>query len=342
MDSLVSVIIPVYNAQNTIKNTINSVLVQTYSNIEIIAVNDGSTDDSLRILESLSEKEENLIVVNKYNGGVSSARNKGVKISKGEYIVFLDADDTLEEDIIELAISKIEPGSNLYQWGMKIQNVSDITIPSILDKNYSRIQMIANCIFLMDEQIGLYFRASWGKLLIASIIKNNHITFREDLYIGEDAVFMLEYLKYIEKYILVKNTGYNYLILNSSATRRYKTDLLKQSFVQMDAIYQFVITNDLINNQLISGALTNLRWWLYTSVFDNSYIGVKNKTIKKKNLFSEAFSFNDKYSFISNAHINHDLIKGEYRKLNDCNSNNRHILAYESIMYKYRRTKNRS
>ena len=97
---LVSVIVPIYNVENYLKKCIDSILCQTYSNLEIILVNDGSTDNSLEICNSY--KDDRIIILNKENGGLSSARNSGLEVMTGEYIFFLDSDDWMK--IIVLSI----------------------------------------------------------------------------------------------------------------------------------------------------------------------------------------------------------------------------------------------
>lgn len=107
MKNLVSIIIPVYNAERYIERCINSALMQTYDNIEIIAVNDGSVDDTQVILEKISQIDSRLIIISKENEGVSRARNDGLKASKGELIAFLDSDDFYKPNYIESMINKL-------------------------------------------------------------------------------------------------------------------------------------------------------------------------------------------------------------------------------------------
>lgn len=103
----VSVIIPIYNAEKRIEKCLDSILNQKYDNIEIICVNDGSTDDTTRILEVYSNNDSRIIVINKENEGVSKARNTGIENATGKYIVFIDADDTIEADMIKRLVEEI-------------------------------------------------------------------------------------------------------------------------------------------------------------------------------------------------------------------------------------------
>lgn len=107
-EAIVSIIIPVYNAKKYLANTLDSVIKQTYKNLEIILVNDGSTDNSKDICESYAKIDKRIKVINKENGGVSSARNYGLALAKGEYISFIDSDDFLVTDMIETLVNDIQ------------------------------------------------------------------------------------------------------------------------------------------------------------------------------------------------------------------------------------------
>ncbi len=105
---LVSVIVPVYNASGYLEKSLGSLTAQTYENLEIIAVDDGSLDDSFRILEKMAEEDKRIRVFTKENGGSSSARNSGLKVATGEYIGFMDADDYIEKDMYENLVGVLE------------------------------------------------------------------------------------------------------------------------------------------------------------------------------------------------------------------------------------------
>lgn len=104
----ITVIIPVYNVENYLERCLKSILYNTYTNLEIICVNDGSTDNSKKILEDYSKRDKRVVVINKKNAGVSSARNAGIKIATGEYIAFVDSDDWIHEKYFEYLIRGID------------------------------------------------------------------------------------------------------------------------------------------------------------------------------------------------------------------------------------------
>ena len=105
---LVSIIIPVYNVEDFVEQCIDSILNQTYSNLEIIAVNDGSTDSSLKILENIKKKDSRVMIINQKNSGVSSARNAGIAKANGKYLVFVDADDFLARNFVDYMLELIK------------------------------------------------------------------------------------------------------------------------------------------------------------------------------------------------------------------------------------------
>ncbi len=117
--NLVSIVVPVYNVEKYINKCVNSLLNQTYKNIEIILVNDGSTDNSLAICLELAKKDKRIKVINKKNGGLSDARNKGIKSANGDYITFVDSDDWIDSDTIEIGINALlEDNSDLVIYGI--------------------------------------------------------------------------------------------------------------------------------------------------------------------------------------------------------------------------------
>ena len=121
MDKKISVIIPIYNSSQTLERTINSVITQTYKNLEIILVNDGSTDDSIEICKKYAEKDNRIIIVNQENKGVGEARNHGIDISTGDFISFVDSDDTMDENLYkELIATQIVTNADIVESGAKV------------------------------------------------------------------------------------------------------------------------------------------------------------------------------------------------------------------------------
>lgn len=191
---LVSVIMPVYNAENTVEASIQSVLQQTYSSIELILINDGSTDDSETLCKKFAQKDNRVHYLKQNNAGPSSARNNALNLAKGEYITFIDSDDVFIETAIERMVSH-KADLVIANYNNVTQSTSEINqgdkLPSLAG-TYSRDEFLA--------QYGVFFQANlvhylWHKLYKAELLKN--IRFDETLKIGEDLLFNIAYLSKI-------------------------------------------------------------------------------------------------------------------------------------------------
>lgn len=217
-----SFIIPVYNTGKYIKKCIDSIYCQKIVDYEIIIVDDGSTDDSLKILQEYKGKA-NIFIYSQPNGGVSTARNRGLDVCKGEYIFFVDSDDFIEENSLHL-ISNILNGespdllriySNIVINGKKKKNNS---IKGYKQKDIKDIYSDAN-----------FCPALWGYIFKTEIIKSNDISFNETLRYSEDSDFIFKYLNHI-KYIRFCNIiAYNYVIRNDSAIHQKFTQVWAES-----------------------------------------------------------------------------------------------------------------
>lgn len=209
-----SVIIPAYNSQDFLKRAIDSVLCQTYSDYELIIVNDGSTDNTLSIARKIAQKNNNVRYINKKNGGLSSARNAGIKAAKGEYLIFLDSDDKLHSKNL---LRKIADYTKKNKPDLIIGNVQAITkdnqrflISSNLDldiKANISIQEIIEAYVKLDRQ------PPW--LAFQSIVKHNFLVknrllFNEETPTQEDVLFFFEISQYVDSVRLVKDIFVDY------------------------------------------------------------------------------------------------------------------------------------
>lgn len=183
---LISVIVPVYNMESYIKRCLTSILNNTYKNLEIICVNDGSQDESLRILKEFSDNDERVIVIDKQNGGVASARNLALKSSRGEYIAFIDPDDWIHINYFELlykAIIKSNSDLVICRHEVTDRFIKDIKINNSL----SAITKLDFDSFFSDVCAKDYV---WGRLYRKEILES--IQFDEQISICEDNVFNIE------------------------------------------------------------------------------------------------------------------------------------------------------
>jgi glycosyltransferase involved in cell wall biosynthesis len=217
-----SVIIPAYNMEKYIAQCLRSVTVCPEDGIEMecIVVNDGSSDETAKVVERYIQRDDRIRLINKENGGVSEARNEGIKAAKGEYIMFLDADDRLVENAwenIETVIS--EENADYVAFSYITQYENGKIIPELLpisdmistDAKEARKLMYSNSVF----------NTCWGKLFKADIIRKNDMKFRKGLPIGEDYLFVAEYFSYCDSFFITKVAILYYLQRTGSAMRSY-------------------------------------------------------------------------------------------------------------------------
>ncbi len=207
----VSVIIPVYNVEKYLRQCLDSVINQTLKDIEIICINDGSTDDSLQILEEYAKKDERIKVISKENGGLSSARNEGLRRVASELCYFLDSDDYIEPNLLETAFNVFSNndidyycfGSEVYTEENNSLNQETKTLNKYLKIKFNGIQKAT---FDVGQNQNIHV---WNKVFKTSIIKNNNIHFIEGL-LYEDIFFTWYYFFLSKKIYFDKNIFHHY------------------------------------------------------------------------------------------------------------------------------------
>lgn len=214
MNPKVSVIVPVYNSEKYIKRCIESILNQSFSEIELILINDGSKDNSQKILEDYKEKyAEKIRLVNQKNIGVAKTRNKAIKLAKGQYIMFIDNDDYIDEDYIERHIEKIEK-----------------TNADIVMSGYRRINIDKKVLFkqkLLDTDWSKYIiLAPWAKIYNREFLLKNNIEFL-DYGIGEDVYYNLVAFSKNPKIEIMDYIGYNWFFNTKSVSNTSQRGLSK-------------------------------------------------------------------------------------------------------------------
>lgn len=225
----ISIIIPVYNAAAYIEQCIRSVLNQTMQDIEIIAVNDGSKDESKQILDHLAATDERLHVFHQNNKGVSATRNFGLQKATGNYIGFCDADDFMEPTMLEELYNAIS-NSNA-DWA-----ICNVRIMQEGKEPMTRLNIADQVLEMQSDKAGFvhglmrfhYDNANWNKLFKASVIKEQQLCFAEDMRIWEDLLFNLQYLQSVKRAAVLAKPLYNYRILSTALFSGQGTDLLPQ------------------------------------------------------------------------------------------------------------------
>lgn len=211
---IVSVIVPVYNAEKYLSCLIDSLLKQTLKEMEFIFVNDGSKDESLNILEEYAKKDERIVIIDKKNAGVSAARNDGIRIAKGEFIGFADADDFVAENMYECLYTKaIEKNADIVSCG-HIVYTPEKEIPKFSGHEavMNREEAVKN--LLNSKILGM---SACTKLYRKEILKG--VTFPENYRVNEDRFFTFKALKYAEKIAVIKEEFYYYRVNEESVSR---------------------------------------------------------------------------------------------------------------------------
>ena len=220
---LVSVIVPIYKVEKYLDRCVDSLVRQTYPNLEIILVDDGSPDRCPEICDQWARKDGRICVIHKPNGGVSSARNAGLETSSGEWVFFVDSDDFLPENALECLMQRHQKNHADLICGsfhiMKSRNRSD-------SKTYKEAVLLrqdfANQLpFLMNE----LYPTSCGKLFKTQIIKEQKLSFPQGIPLGEDATFHYRYLSHTSSVITTEQCVYHYdRTREDSATKKYYED----------------------------------------------------------------------------------------------------------------------
>jgi glycosyltransferase involved in cell wall biosynthesis len=198
-----SIIVPVYNSEEYLRQCIDSILNQKFEDYELLLINDGSTDDSGNICNEYTERDKRVKVYNQENSGVSAARNIGLEHSTGEWITFVDSDDYLRTN---------------YFFDIENNKDADWILLNIEREMNSQPEVFLdfdNCYFEMNtftERYSLYpdFPSPWGRFFKSEIIKTNNIRFNQGLKFGEDAVFNISYLQYCRIVYTSNSSSYVY------------------------------------------------------------------------------------------------------------------------------------
>lgn len=242
---VISIIVPIYNGQLTVERCLASIKRQTFKQIEIIMINDGSNDNSLNICKKYTELDERFLLVDKENSGVSDSRNQGMKLARGKYIQFLDSDDWITNDATECLVRAAE-----------ITN-SDMVVSGfyrvIGKKCYPKGQIkLSRCLtrqefatYMMEAPANFYYGVMWNKLFRLDIIREHKLECNKDISWCEDFIFNLEYLQYVSIVTVVDKPLYYYVkrkdsLASSQITIKKTIVMKKQLFAYYKDLYKSI------------------------------------------------------------------------------------------------------
>lgn len=221
---LVSIVIPVYNAENTLERLVNHVLSQSFQELEIILIDDGSTDNSGKICEKIAKRDARVKILSQKNSGASSARNLGISKACGRYLMFFDADDDIEPTMIPKmtnVISKQQVDlvtcgfANIAIQNSNIASTTLIGVSRLPQKTKSE-QQTTYVIKLLGIDSRLY--NPWNKIFRTDIIRKYNIHFEQGLDFGEDLTFNLHYLSHVHQIKFINEALYDYYFDAASGT----------------------------------------------------------------------------------------------------------------------------
>ena len=230
MNKLVSIIIPVYNVEKYLAECIESVLRQTYQNIEILLIADGSPDNSGKICDKYAKKDSRVRVIHKQNGGVSSARNVGLEQANGEYITFVDGDDFIAKSYIEELYKTLENANADLSFckydhynGLGFEEIKEgFPTNLVVDKNdQSFIDFFCRFFTNKNNFCGSSCRVLYKKSVLQDL------SFNENVKISEDLLFLLQAIFNAKKLVFLDKALYHYRVAQGSACHSYKKNFLK-------------------------------------------------------------------------------------------------------------------
>lgn len=297
LKALVSIIVPVYNGEKTIRRCVESLFKQKYPNIEVIVVNDGSVDQTASTLQELCVEHDQLRCISVGNAGVSNARNIGIQYSHGDMIAFVDADDYVSTNIV-MDLMTANPSGD-----------ADIIIGGIAmvdqaSKELSELQVVKSCVildsgeakqlaeatvtgklpgvrFCETESLGYCFGKLYNRRLLVKKIQ-----FNTDVSIREDALFNLSAILNAKKIVLTPAVGYNYVLHAETATSTYNPKLNKSFQILQAQIHEYFREYHIAENSFYYSCVKSYMFWLkLTSLNPGSPLSRKNK----KKLIIESF-----------------------------------------------------
>lgn len=291
---MITIIVPIYNVENYIKECIDSILNQSYTNFELLLIDDGSIDSSFNICKEYESIDKKVKVYHKINGGVSSARNMGIEKAKGEWITFIDSDDYIGHDYLSKLIP--QDSNTLYDFSLVEGFIKHNIIKHFFKNTPIQNIPLENVISAICGEKGLCL-APWGKLFRKEIINKYHIRFTEGLSFCEDLIFCFTYFKYIQNSIFVGNdTSYYYREVNNSLTHKIVDYKQVRTALQLQyddfLYYNSRFPNERIIIKHFSNMLSNCILRITEQIFYNN----KTSISEQKEIIKECKNYIDSLS----------------------------------------------
>lgn len=281
----VSIIVAVYNIEQYIQECVQSICNIKRKDIEIILVDDGSTDSSGFICDELAKKDQRIKVIHQLNKGLPGARNSGLKIATGKWITFVDGDDYLSNEFEKDILVHLNDREELIFFGYKEftnnRNLENVRFASEKTKILSEAEIGQLRLAIMNNDVEkqkeyyistIIYTSTWGKLYRRSFIIKNKLYFEPDVSWGEDVVFTFKVLKYANRIKTIETVGYCYRIQTQSMTQKYDKNAIDKYLKFMNAI-QVCVQND---NKIYKDAFWTMAAKQYLTIVRRDIFNVQN------------------------------------------------------------------
>ncbi len=279
MNELVSVVIPAYNVEKYIGKCIECICRQSYKNIEIIIVNDGSKDNTQSVCEQLAAADSRVKVIAQENAGGSAARNRGMMEAKGKYLCFVDADDVINEAFVQNMVDNYEK----YQAELSICGFEEKKEDTIINSTSGNIQIMAQKDamekLLREDSFKGYV---WNKLFNMEIIRQNKLQFDTTIKIWEDVLFVFEYLTFCKKVVYDPTPMYSYMYIQNSISHS------DNHLVGIETAYTAIKAKDKII-ELIPQEADKVKNQLSVRYVQSSLAVIRNIGYSKTNEYTEYY-----------------------------------------------------
>lgn len=280
MEPFLSVIIPVYNVSGHIDKMISSIVNQTYKNLEILIINDGSTDDTYQKCLNWSEIDDRVKVFNQNNSGQSTARNLGIRKSRGEFVYFADGDDYLDSEYFEYALTSVGDEVDLIISNYAIESPKGIEYFKNDHVKFNRLDMseLTDQILLPNTSISGFL---WNKFFKKEILTQTK-SFDENIFYSEDTLFLLRYLKKCNQAMTISSPAYYHYVIRSGSTTISKFSNRKTSVITANK--KMLNEVDSVNTKkIIQARLIQMYLILIINIIDSKNpidIEIENELVK--------------------------------------------------------------
>lgn len=308
----ISVIMPVYNVEKFIKQSIESVIKQTYTNLEIIIVDDGSTDSSGKICDKYSKKDNRIKVIHKENGGLSSARNVGLDNATGKYVMFIDSDDFFENNSCEVLYNEIKSKNADYVIGNYIHTTYEgkkwdnpLFDLNIYNNFKLSITDYKKSFFVMNSVV-------WNKIFKREFIEQNKLRFVPGAF-AEDAIFSTYCYVHTDKAYYINNIVYNYR--QNQANVSISTNCTKKYFEKLNESYKLIFDNFETTDNIgfYRFFYARIMPYLLCKIIDTNALKDENEMIEVLKLLNWFFKQKELYNVV----VLNELLKDIIESLNN-------------------------